>query len=153
MVQPDSKVLILGAVAGIAGISIAVFCYKYKGFKVLFKDSKSKSQQKQSSLHTSTQRKAKWDQSFMSSYSPNLPRGQVEVLEHLEALFQCISELKEEMKELKNVLPELQEQVREEIRFFRACSSQRTRLIQRKRPSRSIIPEDWSSEDTESEGG
>ncbi|XP_024119597.1 regulator of microtubule dynamics protein 2 [Oryzias melastigma] len=57
------------------------------------------------------------------------------------------------MKELKNVLPELQEQVREEIRFFRACSSQRTRLIQRKRPSRSIIPEDWSSEDTESEGG
>uniref|UniRef100_A0A3P9HRG5 Regulator of microtubule dynamics protein 2 n=1 Tax=Oryzias latipes TaxID=8090 RepID=A0A3P9HRG5_ORYLA len=151
MVQSDSKVLVLGALAGIAGVSLAVVCYRYKGFKVLFKDSKS--QQKQSSPRSSSQRKAKGDQNLMSSCGSSLPRGQVEVLERVEALFQCISELKEEMKELKNVLPDLQEQVREEMKCCRACSLQRTRLMQRKRPSRTIIPEDWSSEDTESEGG
>lgn len=92
--------------------------------------------------------------------SPGLPRGQAEVLDRLEALIQCVSELKDEMKSLKNALPTLQDQVREELRgreeARRASSLHRTTPTRRKRAPGTLLGAragGRSSEEAESEGG
>uniref|UniRef100_A0A3Q3EJM2 Regulator of microtubule dynamics protein 2 n=1 Tax=Labrus bergylta TaxID=56723 RepID=A0A3Q3EJM2_9LABR len=149
MAQADSKVLVLGALAGVAGVSLAVVCYR--GF--------------------SSKRRSSWPGFYLSSKNeqgtglmvvdgPGMPRGQVEVLERLEALIQCVSELKEEMKSLKNALPTLPDQVREELRGRdqgrRASPLQRTTPTRRKRAAGSITAAragGRSSEEAESEGG
>lgn len=147
MAQSDGKVLVLGALAGVAGISLAVVCYQ--GFK--------------------SRRRGSWpglylnrnnEQGVMLTDGPVAPRGQAEVLERLEALIQCVSELKDEMKALKNALPTLQEQVREELRgrdeIRRASPLQRTTPTRRKRTAGTVTgarPGGRSSEEAESEGG
>lgn len=103
MSQTDSRVLVLGALAGVAGVSLAVVCYR--GLR--------------------SRRRCSWpgfgtggDQgaSLALVDGPGLQTGQAEVLLRLEALIRCVSELKEEMKLLKNALPTLQDHVREERR-------------------------------------
>ena len=88
---------------------------------------------------------------------PGLSGGQVEVLERLEALIQCVSELKEEMKSLKSALPSLQDQVREELRGRdEARVLHRTTPTRRKRAAGSVAGAragGRSSEEAESEGG
>ncbi|XP_060942955.1 regulator of microtubule dynamics protein 2 [Limanda limanda] len=126
------KGLVLGALAGVAGVGLAVMCYQ--GY--------------------SSRRRASWA-------GPNsLPTGQAEVLDRLEALHQCVSELKDEMRALKNALPTLQEQVREELRgrdeARRASPLHRTTPTRRKRAVGAISStsaEARSSEEAESEGG
>ena len=132
MALADGKVLVLGALAGAAGVSFAVMCYQ--GFI--------------------TRRRASWAVPY------TLPMGQVEVLTRLEALHQCVSELKDEMNALKSTLPALQEQVREELRgrdeARRASPLQRTTPTRRKRAVGAISStraEARSSEEAESEGG
>ncbi|KAM3862811.1 regulator of microtubule dynamics protein 2 [Diretmus argenteus] len=153
MAQADSKMLVLGALAGVAGISMAVVWYQ--GLK--------------------SRRRASWPGVYLSSNnvpaagvmmvdSPGLPRGQAEVLERLEALIQCVSELKEEMKALKNALPTLQVQVRDELRsrsvaeggvgVRRSSPLHRTTPTRRKRAAGTgARAEGQSSEEAESEGG
>lgn len=149
MAQTDSKVLVLGALAGVAGISLAVVCYR--GFR-------SRRRGSWPGLyfnHTSEQ-----GTGVMLLDGPGLPRGQAEVLERLEALIQCVSELKDEMKALKNALPSLQDQVREELRgrdeMRRASPLHRTTPTRRKRTAGDLSGArsgGRSSEEAESEGG
>lgn len=149
MAQADSKVLVLGALAGVAGISLAVVCYQ--GFRA--------------------RRRGSWPGVYLNRTNEQrtgvmlvdgagLPRGQAEVLERLEALIQCVSELKDEMKSLKNALPTLPDQVREELRGRneerRAGPLYRTTPTRRKRPAATLTGAragGRSSEEAESEGG
>ncbi|XP_070697110.1 regulator of microtubule dynamics protein 2 [Pempheris klunzingeri] len=149
MAQADSKLLVLGALAGVAGISLAVVCYQ--GFR-----SKRRSSWPGFYLSRTYEQEA----GVMLVDGPGLPRGQAEVLERLEALIQCVSELKDEMKSLKNALPMLQDQVREELRgrdeARRASSLHRTTPTRRKRAAGTLTgarPGGRSSEEAESEGG
>ncbi|KAI3362975.1 hypothetical protein L3Q82_011656, partial [Scortum barcoo] len=149
MAQTDSKVLVLGALAGVAGISLAVVCYQ--GFK---------SRRRASSPGLYCSRSNEQRTGFMLVDGPGLPQGQAEVLERLEALIQCVSELKDEMKSLKNALPTLQGQVREELRgrseARRASPLHRTTPTRRKRAAGTLSgprAEGRSSEEAESEGG
>ncbi|XP_058507114.1 regulator of microtubule dynamics protein 2 isoform X1 [Solea solea] len=147
MAQADSKVLVLGALAGVAGVGLAVMCYQ--GF--------------------SSSRRPSWAGYRLSHTYEQGPDvmlvdgplgGQAEVLERLEALIQCVSELKNEMKALKSALPSLQDQVREELmghgEVRRASPLHRTTPTRRKRATRAVTdtrPEGRSSEEAESEGG
>ncbi|KAM4607609.1 regulator of microtubule dynamics protein 2 isoform 1-T4 [Polymixia lowei] len=155
MAQTDSKVMVLGALAGMAGISLAVVWYQ--GLR--------------------SKRRGSWPGMYLNSYnersagltmvdSPGLPRGQAEVLERLEALMQCVSELKDEMKALKNALPTLQDHVKEELRGRRGVEGgvgarrvsplHRTTPTRRKRAASTgtgARAEGQSSEEAESEGG
>lgn len=147
MAQSDSKVLVLGALAGVAGISLAVVCYQ--GFKSRRRASCPGYYLNRTNEH-----------GVMVVDGPLGPRSQAEVIERLEALIQCVSELKDEMKALKNALPTLQEQVREELRgreeMRRASPLHRTTPTRRKRTAGAIAGAragGRSSEEAESEGG
>ncbi|XP_030604581.1 regulator of microtubule dynamics protein 2 [Archocentrus centrarchus] len=149
MAQTDSKVLVLGALAGVAGISLAVVCYQ--GFR----------SRRRSSLPAYRLNRANEQGSgIMLVDGPGLPSGQAEVLDRLEALIQCVSELKDEMKSLKNALPTLQDQVRQELRgreeARRTGSLHRTTPTRRKRTAGTVTEAraaGRSSEEAESEGG
>uniref|UniRef100_A0A8C9X900 Regulator of microtubule dynamics protein 2 n=1 Tax=Sander lucioperca TaxID=283035 RepID=A0A8C9X900_SANLU len=149
MAQADSKVLVLGTLAGVAGIGLAVVCYQ--GFR---------SRQRGSCPGSYLNRPYEPRTGVMLTDGPGLPRGQAEVLERLEALIQCVSELKDEMKSLKNALPTLPDQVREELRARdvarRAGPLHRTTPTRRKRAAGAIAGATAggrSSEEAESEGG
>ncbi|KAM8859084.1 regulator of microtubule dynamics protein 2 isoform 2-T3 [Spinachia spinachia] len=149
MAQADSKVLVLGALAGVAGMGLAVAFYQ--GFKSRRRGSEPCDYLNCASAQTTGVRMVN---------GPGLPRGQAEVLQRLEALLQCVSELKDEMKSLKNALPALQDHVREELRgrdeVRRASPLHRTTPMRRKRAAGAIAAaraDARSSEEAESEGG
>lgn len=149
MAQADSKVLVLGALAGVAGISLAVVYYQ--GLR---------SRRRASCPAFYLNRTNEQGSGVMLVDGAGLPTGQAEVLERLEALIQCVSELKDEMKALKNALPTLQDQVREELRgreeARRASPLHRTTPTRRKRAAGTITATTAggrSSEEAESEGG
>uniref|UniRef100_A0A8C4FB68 Regulator of microtubule dynamics 2 n=1 Tax=Dicentrarchus labrax TaxID=13489 RepID=A0A8C4FB68_DICLA len=149
MAQADSKVLVLGALAGVAGISLAVVCYQ--GFR---------SRRRGSCPGLYLNRTNEQRTGVMLVDSPGLPRGQAEVLERLEALIQCVSELKDEMKSLKNALPMLPDHIREELggqnEARRASLLHRTTPTRRKRAAGTLVGAragGRSSEEAESEGG
>lgn len=149
MAQADSKVLVLGALAGVAGISLAVVYYQ--GLR---------SRRRASCPAFYLNRTNEQGTGLMLVDGAGLPTGQAEVLERLEALIQCVSELKDEMKALKNALPTLQDQVREELRgreeARRASPLHRTTPTRRKRAAGTITTTTAggrSSEEAESEGG
>uniref|UniRef100_A0A665TSL0 Regulator of microtubule dynamics protein 2 n=1 Tax=Echeneis naucrates TaxID=173247 RepID=A0A665TSL0_ECHNA len=149
MAQADSKALVLGALAGVAGIGLAVVCYQ----------------------NLRSKRRGSWPLNYFNCTneqrtgvmvvdSPGLPMGQSEVLDRLEALIQCVSELKDEMKALKNTLPVLQDQLREELGVHnearRASPLHRTTPTRRKRAPGTLTATrhgGQSSEEAESEGG
>ncbi|XP_068423977.1 regulator of microtubule dynamics protein 2 [Clinocottus analis] len=149
MALADSKVLVLGALAGVAGIGlVAVF---YQGFRLRRRSTWSRYYLKSTKAQST---------GVMLVDGPGLPGGQAEVLERLEALIQCVSELKDEMKSLKNALPSLQDQVREELRgrdeARRVSPLHRTTPTRRKRAAGTIAGAragGQSSEEAESEGG
>uniref|UniRef100_A0AAQ4QPE7 Regulator of microtubule dynamics protein 2 n=2 Tax=Gasterosteus aculeatus aculeatus TaxID=481459 RepID=A0AAQ4QPE7_GASAC len=147
MAQAD-KVLVLGALAGV-GIGLAVAFYQ--GFR-----SRRRGSGPWDYLNPANAQAA----GVMMANGPGLPGGQAEVLQRLEALLQCVSELKDEMKSLKNALPTLQEHVREELRgrdeARRASPLHRTTPTRRKRAAGAIAAARAgarSSEEAESEGG
>lgn len=147
MSQADNKVLVLGALAGVAGIGLAVACYQ--GFK---------SRRRASCPGTYLSRGN--EQGIMLVDGLGMHTGQAEVLERLEALIRCVSELKDEMKSLKSALPALQDHVREELRGHdevrRVSPHHRTTPTRRKRAAGTLAgarAEGRSSEEAESEGG
>ncbi|KAM7385153.1 hypothetical protein PAMP_001249 [Pampus punctatissimus] len=151
MAQADSKVLVLGALAGVAGIGLAVVCYQ--GFR---------SRRRGSWPAFCLNRNNEQATSVMLMDGPGLAGGQAVVLERLEALIQCVSELKDEMKALKDALPTLPDQVREELRGHdgaearRSSPFHRTTPTRRKRAAGTITGAragGRSSEEAESEGG
>nr|XP_057914726.1 regulator of microtubule dynamics protein 2 isoform X2 [Doryrhamphus excisus] len=104
MSQTDSKVLVLGALAGVAGIGLAVACYQ--GYKTRRRASlPARYMHYNNELSTG----------MMLVDSPGLPGAQGEVLDRLEALIQCVSELKDEMKALKNSMPTVHGQASEDL--------------------------------------
>ncbi|XP_061693272.1 regulator of microtubule dynamics protein 2 [Syngnathoides biaculeatus] len=150
MTQTDSKVLILGALAGVAGIGLAVACYQ--GYRM-----RRRASLPARYLCTNNELSPR-----MMLMSPGLPGDQIEVLDRLEALLQCVSELKDEMKALKNALPMRHGQVGEELdgcdrtEAHRPASLHRTTPTRRKRAGVSVagaIAGGRSSEEAESEGG
>lgn len=149
MAQTDSKVLVLGALAGVAGVSLAVVCYQ-----------SFRSRRRGSCPGFQFHRTNEQGYGLTLVDGPGLPSGQAEVLDRLEALIQCVSELKDEMKALKNALPSLQDQVREEFRgreeARRTGSLHRITPTRRKRTAATVAEAratGRSSEEAESEGG
>ncbi|XP_055083238.1 regulator of microtubule dynamics protein 2 [Periophthalmus magnuspinnatus] len=148
MAQSDNKVLILGALAGVAGLGLAVACYQ--GYTL---------HRRRHSMPAHALRTPSSDlvSGLMLADGPGgLPRAQVEVLNRLEALIQCVSELKEEMKALKTAIPTLQVAVRDELRgpeTRRVSPLHRPAPGRRKRATTAAVSADRSSEEAESEGG
>lgn len=141
MAQADSRALVLGALAGAAGISLAIVYFR----KVKASDGRVRNQR-----------------SFGDHTDGPLclQTGQAEVLDRLGALIHCVSELKEEVKALKDALPHLQDNVRDQLRGRSAedISARRASPLHRTptRRKRSGVPtrsEGQSSEEAESEGG
>lgn len=141
MSQADSKVLVLGTLAGVAGIGLAVAFYK---------SLKSPRRASLPGIYLTRHN----EQGVTMVDGPGLHSGQVEVLERLEALIRCVSELKDEMKSLKRALPALPEHVREELS---GTHHSRTTPTRKKRVVSSVNEARWSggrsSEEAESEGG
>ncbi|XP_026869925.2 regulator of microtubule dynamics protein 2 [Electrophorus electricus] len=135
MAQADGKALALGVLAGAAGISLAAVWYQ--------------------------SRRAMTTGEGPGTCCPALyasgSAGQAEVLQQLTSLIQCVSELKEEVRALKDALPHLQDHVRDELReragSRRASPYNRTTPTRRKRSSGVVRAEGLSSEEGESEGG
>ncbi|CAL9687374.1 unnamed protein product [Knipowitschia caucasica] len=145
MAQSDSKVLLLGALAGAAGLGLAVACYQ--GYGTLRRRHSMPAQAHRAALQSRSSE-------LVSGLvlADGLPRGQAEVLDRLEALIQCVSELKEEMKSLKTALPSLQEAVRDELSAsHRASPLHRAGAARRRRAAAARA--ERSSEEAESEGG
>ncbi|XP_048863925.1 regulator of microtubule dynamics protein 2 isoform X2 [Brienomyrus brachyistius] len=140
MAQTDTRLLVLGALAGAAGVSLAVIWYRSRQQSHI---------RSPPTPHLSSN--AQW---------VSLGRGppvelkldrQQEIQEHLCALVQCVSELKEEVLALKKALPQLQDLVQDELRGHRSVSGPRT--PRRRRVPGSSRGERESSEEGESEGG
>ncbi|XDV50727.1 hypothetical protein PO909_019743 [Leuciscus waleckii] len=125
MAQADSRAVALGVLAGAAGISLAIAYFR----KVGAGDGRV--------VHLSSN-------ADHTGGSLGLQTGQAEVLDRLGALIHCVSELKEEVKALKEALPHLQDNVRDQLRRTPA---------RRKRAGVPDRTEGQSSEDAESEGG
>lgn len=146
MAQSDSKVLILGALAGVAGLGLAVACYQ--GY------TQHRRRHSMPAQHLSTPSSELVSGLLLADGPGGIPRGQVEVLNRLEALIQCVSELKEEMKALKTALPMLHEALRGELKgeSRRISPLHRISAGRRKRAA-AASRADRSSEEAESEGG
>lgn len=139
MAQADSRALALGVLAGAAGISLAIVCFRKVGAgggRVLSRST-----------------------DHMGG-SLGLQTGQTEVLDRLGALIHCVSELKEEVKALKDALPHLQDNVRDQLRGrsreeigARKASPLHRTPARRKRAGAPARSEGQSSEEAESEGG
>lgn len=141
MAQADSKALALGVLAGAAGISLVVACYRRSGAG--------------GSRVLQRTRNTDYVDGFLSPQT-----GQAEVLDRLGALIQCVSELKDEVRALKEALPHLQDNVRDQLRgrsgeyvAARRASPVHRTPTRRKRAGATARSEGQSSEEAESEGG
>ncbi|CAN9500058.1 unnamed protein product [Ophioblennius macclurei] len=154
MAQADSKLLVLGALAGVASVSVGLAVVYFRNLR---------SERRASCPGVYLNRTNDQGPGVMVVDGHHgVPAGQTEVLDRLEALIQCVSELKDEMKALKNALPALQDQVREELRGrdetrrVGAAAQHRTTPTRRKRAAGAVggaRVETRSSEEAESEGG
>ncbi|XP_077092484.1 regulator of microtubule dynamics protein 2 isoform X1 [Siphateles boraxobius] len=141
MAQADSRALALGVLAGAAGISLAIAYFRKVGAgggRVVHQSSNADHMRGSLGLQT----------------------GQAEVLDRLGALIHCVSELKEEVKALKEALPHLQDNIRDQLRGrgreeigARKASPLHRTPARRKRAAVPDRTEGQSSEEAESEGG
>ncbi|XP_058879790.1 regulator of microtubule dynamics protein 2 isoform X3 [Acipenser ruthenus] len=147
MSQPDSRALVLSVLIGAAGISLALVWYKSR---------KSRVYTTLTDYYLSNnERHLQFNADDRSGGAVLLFQGkQTEMLEKLNTLILCVSELKDEVKSLKEGIPKLQEQVREELRG-KLESRRMSPLHRATRRKRTEIPREdcLSSEEAESEGG
>lgn len=138
----DGKVLALGILAGAAGISLAAFWYQNRRAML-------------GATGTNTYYLSSSRNLDELEGSVTLQASQTEVLDRLRALNQCVLELKEEVKALKNALPHLQDYIRDELtgRSCKASQLNRTTPTRRKRASGVARTQVQNSEEAESEGG
>ncbi|MGH0147300.1 UNVERIFIED_CONTAM: hypothetical protein FKN15_010212 [Acipenser sinensis] len=147
MSQPDSRALVLTVLVGAAGISLALVWYKSRKSRV--------STTLTDYYLSNNERHSQFNADDRSGGAVLLFQGkQTEMLEKLNTLILCVSELKDEVKSLKEVIPKLQEQVREELRG-KLESRRMSPLHRATRRKRTEIPREdcLSSEEAESEGG
>ncbi|XP_041107783.1 regulator of microtubule dynamics protein 2-like isoform X2 [Polyodon spathula] len=148
MSQPESRALVLSALVGAAGISLALVWYsktrKSRGPKTLT-DCYLSNHERHSQLSADD-----WSEGAVLLFQEK----QAEMLEKLTTLILCVSELKDEVKSLQEGIPKLQEQVREGLRG-KLESHKISPLHRATRRKRTVIPreEHLSSEEAESEGG
>ncbi|XP_048126047.1 regulator of microtubule dynamics protein 2 isoform X1 [Alosa alosa] len=142
MSQSDSRGLVLGVLAGAAGLTLAVVWYQSRrasaGGRMVAQE-----------LYLNSN-----DRHVGAGMSVALA-GQREVLDRLGALIQCVSELKDEVRALKTALPLLQDHVRDELQggSRRGAESRRATPTRRRRIAEAARHEGQSSEEAESEGG
>lgn len=135
----DGKVLVLGVLAG-AGISLAAIWYQSRRAMM-------------GAAGTSTCYQLGSRNTDQLGGGVALQAVQTEVLDQLGALIQCMSELKEEVKALKNAIPHLPDHIRDELSGRSRKASPLNKTTRRKRASRVARAQGQSSEEAESEGG
>ncbi|MGH0176104.1 UNVERIFIED_CONTAM: hypothetical protein FKN15_072306 [Acipenser sinensis] len=138
MSQPESRALVLSALVEAAGISLALVWY----------NKTRKSTTLTNCYLSNKERHSKFNADDWSG-------GAILLFQEKQTtLILCVSELKDEMKSLKEGIPKLQEQVREELRG-KLESRRMSPLHRATRRKRTVIPreEHLSSGEAESEGG
>lgn len=135
----DGKVLVLGVLAG-AGISLAAFWYQSRRAMM-------------GAAGTGTYYQLSTRNTDQLGGGVALQAVQTEVLDQVGALIQCVSELKEEVKALKNALQHLPDHIRDELTGRSRKTSPLNKTTRRKRASRVARAQGQSSEEAESEGG
>ncbi|CAL8357820.1 unnamed protein product [Boreogadus saida] len=169
MAHADSKLMVIGALAGVAGVSLVAVWYhslrsrRRDSWPAACLDGPGGSRAGGGGGLTVVDGGA----GVGAVVGPALA-GQAEVLDRLEALIRCVSELKDEMRALKSALPLLPDQVREEMRNGRSeggggggggggAGSRRTTPTRRKQAAAAAglaaRSGGQSSEEAESEGG
>ncbi|XP_062375275.1 regulator of microtubule dynamics protein 2 isoform X3 [Sardina pilchardus] len=138
MSQSDSRGLVLGVLAGAAGLTLAVVWYQNRR-------SSTGGRMVAQELYLNSN-----DRHVGAGMSVALA-GQREVLDRLGALIQCVSELKDEVRALKTALPLLQDHVRDQLQG--GSRSRRATPTRRRRIAEAARHEGQSSEEAESEGG
>ncbi|XP_029553909.1 regulator of microtubule dynamics protein 2 isoform X2 [Salmo trutta] len=155
MALSDNKALVLGVLAGVAGLGTVVLYNSRRAVPTSGHGVHSKLY-----LSSNDQRVA-----GASMVVRGMP-GQAEVLDRLAALIQCVSELKDEVRALKSAIPKLQDHVRDELRGrsgraeeavarVRAGPPNRTTLTRRRKVAGGVARAGGQSseEEAESEGG
>uniref|UniRef100_A0A4W5QN40 Regulator of microtubule dynamics 2 n=1 Tax=Hucho hucho TaxID=62062 RepID=A0A4W5QN40_9TELE len=155
MALSDNKALVLGVLAGAAGLGTVVLYNSRRAVPTSGHGVHSKLY-----LSSNDQRVAG------ASMVVRGMTGQAEVLDRLTALIQCVSELKYEVRALKSAIPKLQDHVRDELRGrsgraegavarVRAGPPNRTTPTRRRKVAGGVARAGGQSseEDAESEGG
>ncbi|KAM9558549.1 regulator of microtubule dynamics protein 2-like isoform 4-T9 [Salvelinus alpinus] len=157
MALSDNKALVLGVLAGAAGLSL--------GTVVLYSSRRAvpmSGHGVHSKLYLTSNDQRVAGASMVVREMP----GQAEVLDRLAALIQCVSELKDEVRALKSAIPKLQDHVRDELRGrssraegavarVRAGPPNRTTPTRRRKVAGGVARAGGQSseEEAESEGG
>ncbi|XP_038847679.1 regulator of microtubule dynamics protein 2-like isoform X2 [Salvelinus namaycush] len=157
MALSDNKALVLGVLAGAAGLSL--------GTVVLYNSRRAvpmSGHGVHSKLYLTSNDQRVAGASMVVREMP----GQAEVLDRLAALIQCVSELKDEVRALKSAIPKLQDHIRDELRGrssraegaaarVRAGPPNRTTPTRRRKVAGGVARAGGQSseEEAESEGG
>ncbi|XP_014055351.2 regulator of microtubule dynamics protein 2 isoform X3 [Salmo salar] len=155
MALSDNKALVLGVLAGVAGLGTVVLYNSRRAVPTSGHGVHSK-------LYLSSNDQRVAGASMVVREMP----GQAEVLDRLAALIQCVSELKDEVRALKSAIPKLQDHVRDELRGrsgraegavarVRAGPPNRTTPTRRRKVAGGVARAGGQSseEEAESEGG
>ncbi|MEE6475010.1 hypothetical protein FKM82_010575 [Ascaphus truei] len=145
MSHSESKGLFLGMLAGAAGISFAFVCWKKLGIPGYFIGLPERSSVKDPST-------------FQNNHGAVmvLQGRQLQMLEKLSSLLESVKELKVEVQYLKDTIPKLEEQIRDELKGkndVRRISPQHRAIKRKKSETNKGAVEYPSSEEAESEGG
>ncbi|KAG8550571.1 hypothetical protein GDO81_023716 [Engystomops pustulosus] len=145
IVQSENRSLLLGVFTGAAGVSIAFLCWRRYGKHGYFLGLPEK-----------------WSSTRDNQVQNNqgavmvLQGRQLQILEKLGSLLKSVEELREEVKFLKETIPKLEEQIKDELRGKndgRKVSPQHRSLKRKKSETTKASGEYPSSEEAESEGG
>nr|XP_029496781.1 regulator of microtubule dynamics protein 2-like isoform X2 [Oncorhynchus nerka] len=157
MALSDNKALVLGVLAGGAGLSL--------GTVVLY-NSRRAVPTSGHGVHSKLYLRSNDQRVTGASMVVREMPGQAEVLDRLAALIQCVSELKDEVRALKSAIPKLLDHVRDELRGrsgraegtvarVRAGPPNRTTPTRRRKVAGGVARAGGQSseEEAESEGG
>ncbi|XP_068088245.1 regulator of microtubule dynamics protein 2 [Hyperolius riggenbachi] len=145
MPHSENRTLVLGVLAGVAGVSIALFCWRRYGKPGQFFDTRDK-----------------WSTTANVDVQDNqgavmvLQGRQLQILEKLSILLKSVEDLKEEVRFLKETIPKLEEQIKDELwgkNDARKISPQHKSLKRKRSETSKGTAEYPSSEEAESEGG
>ncbi|KAM4041377.1 LOW QUALITY PROTEIN: regulator of microtubule dynamics protein 2 [Anomaloglossus baeobatrachus] len=144
IIHSEHRSLLLGILTGAAGISIALLCWRRYGKHSYF-----------FGLSENWSTATNQDQDNQGAVVV-LQGRQLQILEKLGSLLKSVEELKEEVKFLKETIPKLEEQIKDELRGKndgRKVSPQHRSLKRKKSEITKASGEYPSSEEAESEGG
>ncbi|XP_073413613.1 regulator of microtubule dynamics protein 2-like [Dendrobates tinctorius] len=144
IIHSEQRSLLLGILTGAAGVGIALFCWRRYGKHGYFLG-----------LHEN------WSSATNQNHNNQgavvvLQGRQLQILEKLGSLLKSVEDLREEVKFLKETIPKLEEQIRDELRGKndgRKVSPQHRSLKRKRNEITKASGEYPSSEEAESEGG